>query len=166
MAAEREFRLRFANGREFGPVTIAIVEQWASEGRVPRDAVLAPVDGLSPPQAVTTVASLAQRVVAPPTMATRLPVADDLGITGMIPYRNQPALIGYYAGLFSICPLVGLVLAPAAIVLGIGGLRVAAADATRRGKVHAWVGIIGGIAGCLINFGCLVPGGILAILDA
>ena len=40
----------------------------------------------------------------------------------MIPYKNVPALIAYYLGIFSFIPLFGL----AAFILGIMGLRLRA----------------------------------------
>ncbi len=67
---------------------------------------------------------------------------------GLIPYKNGPALIAYYLGVFSIIPCVGIPLGAAAIVLGILGLKKAARQPEVRGQVHAWVGIVlGGLFG-------------------
>jgi hypothetical protein len=68
---------------------------------------------------------------------------------GVIPYKNPPALIAYYCGVFSIAaciplPFVLLPLPIAALVLGIKGLRKAKAEPQVKGQVHAWIGIIGG----------------------
>lgn len=81
---------------------------------------------------------------------------DDIA-SSIIPYRNVPALIAYYLGIFSIIPCLGIVLGIAAFVLGIVGLRRAAATPSAKGKVHAWIGII---VGGLFGFGYLA----LAIL--
>ena len=61
---------------------------------------------------------------------------------GVIPYKNMPALIGYYCGVFSIIPCfpIGLV----ALVLGIMGLKRAKQHPEVKGKAHAWIGIIVG----------------------
>jgi len=68
----------------------------------------------------------------------------------VIPFRNKPALISYYLGLFSLValvPIFGLVgvgMAIAALVLGIKGRRRAKQQSEAKGIVHAWVGIVGG----------------------
>jgi len=68
---------------------------------------------------------------------------------GLIP-RNRNALIAYYCGVFSIIPCLGIVLGPVAVVFGILGLKTAAREPFRKGKVHAWVGIVcGGLIGLL-----------------
>ena len=46
----------------------------------------------------------------------------------VIPYKNAPALIGYYLGIFSLIPCIGGVLALGAVPLGIVGLRNARAN--------------------------------------
>src|SRR5262245_10695641 len=66
---------------------------------------------------------------------------------GVIPYKNPPALIAYYCGLFSLlaCAIpIFLPLPIAAVILGIKGLRKAKETPQVRGQVHAWIGIIGG----------------------
>ncbi len=68
---------------------------------------------------------------------------------GLIP-RNRNALIAYYCGIFSIIPCLGVVLGPMALVFGILGLKTAAREPFRKGKVHAWVGIVcGGLVSLL-----------------
>lgn len=65
---------------------------------------------------------------------------------GLIPYKNPPALIAYYLGLFSLAPCIGLPLGIAAVVLGIIGLRKRKENPIIKGSVHAWIGIVlGGI---------------------
>ena len=68
------------------------------------------------------------------------PAGDGTG--GLIPYKNVPALIGYYCGVFSIIPcfLIGF----AGLVLGILGLRKVARHPEVKGTVHAWIGILAG----------------------
>jgi hypothetical protein len=75
----------------------------------------------------------------------------------MIPYRNGPALLAYYLGVFSVLacvPLVGIlgvVMAVTAFVCGLKGLRRAKEDPNARGRVHAWIGIIGGAVCCILG---------------
>jgi len=77
--------------------------------------------------------------------ATSAPTqASDNLVATVIPYKNMPALIAYYLGVFSVIPCIGLPLGIAAVVLGIMGIRRAAAHPESKGKVHAWVGIIAG----------------------
>jgi hypothetical protein len=68
---------------------------------------------------------------------------------GVIPYKNAPALIAYYCGVFSLAacipvPFLFLPLPIAALVCGIKGLRKAKAEPHVRGQVHAWIGVIAG----------------------
>ena len=60
---------------------------------------------------------------------------------GVIPYKNPPALIAYYLGLFSGFPLIGLPLGIAAFVLGIIGLKKRRENPKVKGSAHAWIGI-------------------------
>ena len=61
---------------------------------------------------------------------------------GVIPYKNVPALVAYYCGVFSIIPCFPLGIA--AFILGIKGLQKAKREPIVRGQVHAWIGIIVG----------------------
>ena len=60
---------------------------------------------------------------------------------GVIPYKNPPALIAYYLGLFSGLPLLGLPLGVAAFVLGVLGLKKRRENPKVKGSAHAWIGI-------------------------
>ena len=66
----------------------------------------------------------------------------DVGISTIIPYKNAPALIGYYLGVFSIIPFFPIGIT--ALILGIKGLKKAKEHPEAKGKAHAWVGIIAG----------------------
>jgi hypothetical protein len=66
---------------------------------------------------------------------------------GLIP-RNSQALVSYYCGIFSLIPCLGAILGPVAVIFGILGLKTADREPYRKGKVHAWVGIVtGGLFG-------------------
>ena len=79
-----------------------------------------------------------------PLLVSTTPRAPDEGLEILIPYRNAPALVAYYIGVFSIIPCFGPLLGIAAVILGILGLRKAKAHPESRGKVHAWIGIVAG----------------------
>jgi hypothetical protein len=82
-------------------------------------------------------------------------------VATIIPYRNAPALIAYYLGVFSLAaciPFIGIIgigMAIAAFICGLKGLRHATQHPEAHGRVHAWIGIIGGalctILGLIIN---------------
>lgn len=82
------------------------------------------------------------------------------GTGGVIPYKNIPALVGYYLGVFSLIPILGLLLGPAAVILGIIGFRAYLKVPRKRGQVHAWVAII---LGGLTLIGNLTIVGLLLI---
>ena len=63
-----------------------------------------------------------------------VPQEGSADIATIIPYKNPPALTAYYLGVFSLIPGFGLLLAVPELILGIIGLR--------KGKAHAWTGII------------------------
>lgn len=63
-------------------------------------------------------------------------------VATIIPYKNMPALIGYYCGVFSLIPC--LFIGWAGLILGIMGLKKAKEHPEAKGKVHAWIGIIAG----------------------
>lgn len=68
---------------------------------------------------VASIASGARRLGAAPKASG----ASD-ALSQIVPYKNTPALIGYYLAVFSLIPCVGALLAMAAIPLGIRGWRM------------------------------------------
>jgi len=70
-----------------------------------------------------------------------------------VPYKNTPALVAYYLGIFAFIPVLGIFLGVPAFIMGIKGLRVAREHPEARGKAHAWVGII---MGAIFGFGQVV----------
>lgn len=85
-------------------------------------------------------------------LAAPAPLQGD-GTGGVIPFKNPNALTSYYIGLFSMLPIAGLVMGPAAVVLGIKGLKYAKEHPIVKGQVHAWVGILCGAFWSLCNYG-------------
>jgi len=81
-------------------------------------------------------------------------------LSGLIPYKNTPALVSYYLGVFSLIPCIGGFLGVAAVILGIMGLRKAAQFPEAKGKAHAIIGIVAGSIFGLVWIGA----GILMII--
>ena len=103
-----------------------------------------------------------QPLISLPAFATQgSPSSVDSAVAAVIPYKNPPALVGYYLGVFSMIPCFGLILAIPALILGYIGLSKAKLAPGSKGKVHAWTAIIlGSIA--LLLWGGL---GILALVS-
>ena len=77
-------------------------------------------------------------------------------LLAMVPYKNSKALIAYYLGLFSIFPLLGLIMGAAAIYLGREGLSFAKTNPEAKGVTHAKVGIGCGLVGLLLNLALII----------
>jgi hypothetical protein len=82
--------------------------------------------------------------------------ASEEAVSTIIPYKNPKALIAYYLGIFGLIPCLGLILGPAAIVLGIMGLRYKATHPQAKGTAHAIVGIVLGSIETLANLGVIL----------
>ncbi len=138
------------DGQRFGPADEATLVRWAREGRVPAIASIESADGTR----IRAVDHpwLGAIVGAPPTVQGSVAQAavPTSGIEVLIPYRNSTALAAYYIGIFSLIPVLGLLLGPIALACGIYGLKAAAKDSSARGRVHAWIGIV---LGTLVTLG-------------
>ncbi len=141
-------------GQQYGPYTLAEVNaQLASGGLSANDQawhagapgwiMLAAVAGVVAPAPRTS------RSMPPPQSTSVSPVGAPSGwVATVIPYKNLPALIGYYCGVFGIV-LPGL--GPVALVLGVIGLLKVSRNAQSKGSVHAWVAIVLGLLGLLVT---------------
>lgn len=67
------------------------------------------------------------------------------GFATLVPYKNGPALAAYYCGVFGLIPILGFLLGPVALVLGIIGLVKKKKDPRVHGTGHAIAGIVLGI---------------------
>lgn len=80
-----------------------------------------------------------------------LPPGPPTALDRLIPAKNAKALLAYYMGVFSIVPCFTPILGPAAIVLGVLGLKECKRDPNLPGKGHAITGIVlGGIMTFLV----------------
>jgi hypothetical protein len=156
MGMSTTYRVRLPDGRTYGPAGMDLLQQWAREGRLTGDAVLIPGDG-SGECMVAAMESLRPHVLAPPTVFMGLPPPpDDSGLSTIIPYRNVPALTGYYIGIAALIPFVGLLAGPLALGLGVSGYRRSRNVAHAKGAVHAWIAIVRGALTTLANWGLAV----------
>lgn len=83
-------------------------------------------------------------------------------IEGFIPYKNAPALIGYYLAVFSLIPFLGLPLSIGAIILGVIGLMKRKSMPNSKGSAHAIVAVVLGTI-TLILWGGLILLGLVSI---
>lgn len=170
------YRVRMPDGQAYGPAPLEQIVRWASEGRVPRNAVLTGPDG------ATTMAARVPQIAAALNLAAGRADAGDEGLAALVPYRNKPALIGYYLAIVGtllaillpagavvaattggappsaalvvfggILCLLGIAAPACAIVLGVKGRRIARRDSRAHGGVHAWIAILGGAFGTLLG---------------
>lgn len=138
------YKIIGGDGKEYGPVATEQLRQWLAQGRVNGQTKIRP-EGANEWQSLSSMAEFAGTCAPPPVLP---PPRGGDSISKLIPYRNVPALAGYYCGVFSLIPFLGIILGLVGFVLGIIGLRVARQNPAAGGKVHAWVGIIlGGLCG-------------------
>lgn len=85
-----------------------------------------------------------------PRFAAPASVGEDSAVSSIVPYKNPPALIGYYLGVFSLIPCIGFLLGIPALILGIIGLKKAKEMPGSKGKAHAWTAIVLGSIAILL----------------
>ena len=86
-------------------------------------------------------------------------------VESLIPYKNPQGLMAYYAGVFALIPCVGLILGPAAFVLGLLGIRYANKYPTAGGKGHAIAGVVLGTIVVLGHVGVILFFVVMAFLN-
>lgn len=167
------------NGKRRGPVAEESLRGWLKAGTIPPESLVW-TSGMAQWVQASTVPQLFQEPaaapVAPipfappqapaqasPTSYDPQQTSDGGGVAALIPYRNVPALVGYYCGVFAIIPCFPIGIA--GLVLGIIGLRKANRNPEIKGKVHAWIGIIFGGLFSLLWLVLTVVGIIAAIKD-
>ena len=146
-------KIRLSDNREFGPAPMEVIVQWAREGRVPHDALLVN-SGTGEVKSVLAEPMLKAILQAPLTVSSGVSMPEESGLSTMIPYKNPHALWGYYIGIASWIPILGLICGPTALVLGIKGVRNRSRDPRIKGMAHAWIAIVMGSIGTLMSLGC------------
>lgn len=129
-----------------------------------------------PDTAVTCAACGArlENVYAAPTTAAEPPPlvfepvpagGGDEAVATIIPYKNPAALIAYYLGLFSCLPVLGFPMAIVALVLAFKGFKARRLNPKAHGAAHAWIGLVCGTIGLLIN-GLIIVAILFAVIEA
>lgn len=135
----------------------SIVRMFAKAS--PGGATLEEPLGHAPDPAPHAAAATAGMASPPATVSSTATAEQGDATGGIIPYKNPPALIAYYCGVFSLIPCVGFILGLAAVILGVSGLKKRKQNPLIRGQVHAWIGIVLGslviIAHLLIAVGLM-----------
>lgn len=142
------YTLRTPDGTVYGPIGMATVVSWAHERRVPAGTVLIETDGTERP--ISDLPEVMRAINDVPPMVP-VPIAasaprNDGGVSTLIPYRNLPALVGYYMSIASLLGIfvmpVGVLISAPALVLGTIGLSKRLREPEAKGTAHAWVAII------------------------
>jgi hypothetical protein len=92
----------------------------------------------------------------PPAYGKHPPPVQPSGLDKLIPTKNPFALAGYYVGVFSLIPCVGLVLGPLAIIFGILGLRQTKQIKGLPGTGHSITAIVLGSITFIANVASIV----------
>lgn len=80
----------------------------------------------------------------------------------LIPTDNPVALIGYYLGVASLIPVLGIATALPAIICGIIGIVKARSEPQAGGMGHAITAVVLGVGGPLFWFALLVILGMMS----
>ena len=134
----QQYKIKGTDGGEYGPVSTEELQHWIAQNRCTRES-LVEVDGSGDWVPLATLPEFQDAFAAPVPAATALGQGEG-GVSTVIPYKNVPALIAYYVGVFCIiCPPL---LCFPAIILGVIGLRRVKENPEVKGTVHAWIGIL------------------------
>ena len=137
-------------GDEVGPVPPGVMKQRVADGTIAATTRVRREDG------DWTTADRVPGLLDQPRVPGLRNEGDATG--GVIPYKNAPALIAYYLGIFSLVPCVmglGIVLGIPAIVCGVIGLKKRKANPIVKGSAHAWTGIILGSLTSLVTIAAI-----------
>ena len=138
------YHIQGADKQTRGPVDENTIRQWINEGRA-NGTSLAVKQGDAEWRQLSFFPEFATALSQAPPPA---PAQGD-ATGGLIPYKNVPALVGYYMsilGLLLMCvPILGVLYGIGVMTLGIFGIKKANAQPEVKGKVHAWIAIVGGL---------------------
>lgn len=153
-----------------GPVTESDLQQLARDGVITAQTYLwkAGMAAWEPAPQHPALAGLIPTHSAPPDLPPAGSTADGVA-SAVIPYKNVPALVGYYLGVFGIIPtlfIIGGFFGIVPLVLGIIGLKRAKANPTAKGKVHAWVAIVLGTIELLVPIGFIAAAALSVAFDS
>jgi hypothetical protein len=182
------YKILGTDQREYGPVPAEVVRDWIVEGRA-NGRTLVQAEGTADWRPLNTVTELARALPMPPPVppdpAATAPRGG--GLNKIVPFRNIPALAGYYCAVFAVLPLFAIAVGSTsryarevvfdllpfagmlpgfiAVLLGLSGLRLARQTPMAGGRVHSWVGIVlGGL--CAVGYLALALALYLSISEA
>jgi hypothetical protein len=156
----QQYKIKGTDGAEYGPVSAEELQQWVAQNRcTPKS--LVEVDGSGEWVPLATLPKFQDAFAASPAASPASAEGEgegEGGVSTVIPYKNVPALIAYYVGVFCIiCPPL---LCFPAIILGVIGLRRVKENPEVKGTAHAWIGILSGsfflLLSIVIGFGWIV----------
>ena len=156
----QQYTIKGTDGAEYGPVSTEELQHWIAQSRCTRES-LVKVDGSGEWVPLATLPEFQDAFAAPPATAPASAEGEG-GVSAVIPYKNVPALIAYYVGVFCIiCPPL---LCFPAIILGVIGLRRVKENPEVKGTAHAWIGILSGSFFLLLSIviGVFVSTGMLS----
>jgi hypothetical protein len=153
----QQYKIKGTDGAEYGPVSTEELQHWIAQSRCTRES-LVKVDGSGEWVPLATLPEFQDAFAAPPPAPAPASAQGEGGVSTVIPYKNVPALIAYYVGVFCIiCPPL---LCFPAIILGVIGLRRVKENPEVKGTAHAWIGILSGsfflLLSIVIGFGWIV----------
>ncbi len=158
----QQYKIKGTGGAEYGPVSTEELQHWIAQNRCTRES-LVEVDGSGEWVPLATLPEFQDAFAAPPAPAPASAEGEgEGGVSTVIPYKNAPALIAYYVGVFCIiCPPL---LCFPAIILGVIGLRRVKENPEVKGTAHAWIGILSGSFFLLLSIviGVFVSTGMLS----
>ena len=121
---------------------------WARESRVPPGSRIRLENGENVDASEVDWLPAANSRKNPPVLQDQIQKQDlhPNAIEHVIPVRNVPALLAWYFGVFSLIPIIGLILGVIALILGIIGIKKSRDPKIGVGFWHALIGLlIGGI---------------------
>ena len=148
-----------SDNQTHGPINVDTLNQWIAQGRATGQ-TMTRLDGSQEWNPLSTFSEFSPALAHAP-LATGSTQGDATG--GLIPYKNVPALAGYYmsiAGLLLMCvPVLGVLFGIAVLTMGIKGLKKVKAQPEVKGTIHAWIAVVGGsietIVGILTTIGLI-----------
>lgn len=129
------------DGNPSEPVSKAQVQDWIKSGHLPRQAPIRNVneEGFSPAE---MHADFSRLFLKSPSISKG---------SKLIPTGNASALTGYYLSIASCFPIIGLLFAIGALILGIQGFKKFKENPMVYGKAHSITAVVLGSIGLFFN---------------
>lgn len=139
------------DNQQQGPFSVDEINDRLRSGDVISSGTFAWYEGCSGWMTLDRVPGVFMLNTPPTFVAGAMPSSQSDATGGLIPYKNLPALFGYYLTIFSMIPFLGIPLGIAGVICGIFGLRRRNKNPIIKGKAHALFAIIFGALVILIQ---------------